>query len=345
MKNFYDMTHTALKNHLKDYGYKPFAATQIFEWVYKKDTLDFKAMTNIAKPLREHLAETFAFKDLELASKQVASDGTKKFLFELEDGQFVESVLMEHDYGMSLCVTTQVGCNMGCAFCASGLNKKTRNLATGEMVSQILGVQGFEPVRISHVVVMGTGEPFDNYDNTMDFIRIINHPKALEIGSRHITVSTAGVVPMIDRFADEFSQVNLAISLHAPDNQTRDRLMPINRNYPLKELMNSAKRYVEKTNRRITFEYLLIGGVNDSTAYADALSDLLRGLNCYVNLIPYNPVSEFDFKASPPSAQRAFYDRLKKRGIQVTLRREKGGDIDAACGQLRSQTMKKRGEL
>lgn len=342
--NFYDYTHTAMKDHLKEKGFKPFAATQLFEWVYKKDTFDFHEMTNIAKPLRTHLAETFEFQGLKLASKQEASDGTKKFLFELSDGQLVESVLMEHDYGMSLCVTTQVGCNMGCAFCASGLNKKTRDLTAGEMVAQILEVQSLEPVRISHVVVMGTGEPFDNYDSTMDFIRIINHPHALEIGARHITVSTAGVVPMIDRFATEFSQVNLAISLHAPDDKTRDRLMPINRRYPLKELMKSAKRYVEKTNRRITFEYLLIGGVNDSTIYADALSDLLRGLNCYVNLIPYNPVGEFDFKASPPSTQSAFYDRLKKRGIQVTLRREKGKDIDAACGQLRTQTMKKRGQ-
>ncbi|MFW6299159.1 MAG: 23S rRNA (adenine(2503)-C(2))-methyltransferase RlmN [Bacillota bacterium] len=345
MMNFYDMTHEQLKTYLKDHGFKPFAATQLFEWVYKKDTFDFHAMSNIAKALREHMVSNFVFKGLALSKRQVASDGTKKFLFELEDGLLVESVLMEHDYGLSLCVTTQVGCNMGCTFCASGLKKKTRDLTTGEMVAQVQEVQALESVRISHVVVMGTGEPFDNYDNTMDFIRVINHPKALEIGARHITVSTAGVVPMIERFAEAFNQVNLAISLHAADDETRDRLMPINRKYPLKSLMKSAHDYVRMTNRRITFEYLLIGGVNDSIEHADALSDLLRGLNCYVNLIPYNPVSEFDFKSSAPSAQRAFYDRLKKRGIQVTLRREKGGDIDAACGQLRSQTMKERGEL
>jgi 23S rRNA (adenine2503-C2)-methyltransferase len=344
MKTFYDLTFKDLKGYLKGRGYKAFAATQIFEWVYKKDTLNFYEMTNIAKPLRKELSETFYFPRLQETSRQVAGDGTKKFLFGLRDGYLVESVLMEHDYGLSLCVTTQIGCNMGCNFCASGLNKKTRDLTAGEMVEQVLEVQKKEGIRISHVVVMGTGEPFDNYDNTMAFVDIINHPKALEIGARHITISTAGIVPMIERFADEKSQVNLAISLHAPDDVTRSKLMPINKKYPLKSLMRSAEYYVEKTNRRITFEYLLLGGVNDSLEYADKLSDLLRGLNAYVNLIPYNPVSEFDYNSSKARQQNLFYDRLKKRGIQVTLRREKGGDIDAACGQLRSQTMKKRDE-
>jgi len=342
MKNFYDLTFKDLKGYLKAQGYKPFAATQIFEWVYKKDTLDFNKMTNIAKPLRSELSKTFAFPSLKEASRQVASDGTKKYLFELHDGQLVESVLMEHEYGLSLCVTSQVGCNMGCTFCASGLKKKTRDLTAGEMVQQILEVQNKEDVRISHVVVMGTGEPFDNYENTMNFVNIINHPKALEIGARHITISTSGIVPKIDAFADEQLQVNLAISLHAADDKTRSKLMPINNKYPLKDLMRSAQYYVRKTNRRITFEYLLLGGVNDTLEHADKLSDLLRGMNAYVNLIPYNPVSEFDYNSSNNRQQNLFYDRLKKRGIQVTLRREKGGDIDAACGQLRSQTMKKR---
>ena len=342
MKNFYDLTFKDLKGYLKGQGYKPFAATQIFEWVYKKDTLDFNKMTNIAKPLRSELSKTFAFPSLKEASRQVASDGTKKYLFELHDGQLVESVLMEHEYGLSLCVTSQVGCNMGCTFCASGLKKKTRDLTAGEMVQQILEVQNKEDVRISHVVVMGTGEPFDNYENTMNFVNIINHPKALEIGARHITISTSGIVPKIEKFADEQLQVNLAISLHAADDKTRSKLMPINNKYPLKDLMRSAQYYVRKTNRRITFEYLLLGGVNDTLEHADKLSDLLRGMNAYVNLIPYNPVSEFDYNSSNNRQQNLFYDRLKKRGIQVTLRREKGGDIDAACGQLRSQTMKKR---
>jgi 23S rRNA (adenine2503-C2)-methyltransferase len=342
MKNFYDLTFKDLKGYLKAQGYKPFAATQIFEWVYKKDTLDFNKMTNIAKPLRSELSKTFAFPSLKEASRQVASDGTKKYLFELHDGQLVESVLMEHEYGLSLCVTSQVGCNMGCTFCASGLKKKTRDLTAGEMVQQILEVQNKEDVRISHVVVMGTGEPFDNYENTMNFVNIINHPKALEIGARHITISTSGIVPKIDAFADEQLQVNLAISLHAADDKTRSKLMPINNKYPLKDLMRSAQYYVRETNRRITFEYLLLGGVNDTLEHADKLSDLLRGMNAYVNLIPYNPVSEFDYNSSNNRQQNLFYDRLKKRGIQVTLRREKGGDIDAACGQLRSQTMKKR---
>jgi len=342
MKNFYDLTFKDLKGYLKAQGYKPFAATQIFEWVYKKDTLDFNKMTNIAKPLRSELSNTFGFPSLKEASRQVASDGTKKYLFELHDGQLVESVLMEHEYGLSLCVTSQVGCNMGCTFCASGLKKKTRDLTAGEMVQQILEVQNKEDVRISHVVVMGTGEPFDNYENTMNFVNIINHPKALEIGARHITISTSGIVPKIEKFADEQLQVNLAISLHAADDKTRSKLMPINNKYPLKDLMRSAQYYVRKTNRRITFEYLLLGGVNDTLEHADKLSDLLRGMNAYVNLIPYNPVSEFDYNSSNNRQQNLFYDRLKKRGIQVTLRREKGGDIDAACGQLRSQTMKKR---
>ncbi len=335
MENLYNYTRAELERKLTEEGFKAFNARQLFEWVYKKKETDPKNMTNLSKRLRTYLEANLSVETLKVFTAQKASDGTRKYLFALEDDYLIEAVLMRHAYGKSLCVTTQVGCNIGCSFCASGLKKKDRDLKASEMVAQLMMVEQLEDTRISHVVLMGTGEPFDNYDNCMRFIDIINDPYGLEIGARHITVSTSGIVPRIYDFADRDKQVNLAISLHAHDNATRSRLMPINDAYPIEKLMEAVRHYVEKTNRRVTFEYLLLGGVNDSLSDADKLSNLLRGLNCYVNLIPYNSVSEFDYDTSPTETRNAFYKRLIKRGINATLREEKGADIDAACGQLR----------
>ncbi len=337
MKNIFNETLESLENTLVESGFKAFSARQIFDWMYKKDIRDFYEMTNISKDLRAFLSSHYTFGNIDIFTKQYSSDGTRKYLFKLSDGHLIESVLMAHDYGKSLCITTQVGCNIGCSFCASGLLKKIRNLSVAEMVMQVLEVQKEAKVRVSHVVIMGTGEPFDNYDNVMKFIDVINSPYALEIGARHITISTSGIVPKIVQFSEESKQVNLAISLHAPTNELRSKLMKINDVYPLEALMKSVKQYVAKTNRRVTFEYILLQDINDSIEYADALSDLLRGLNCYVNLIRYNAVDEFSYEPTEEDSANRFYQRLLKRGIQATLRREMGADIDAACGQLRTK--------
>lgn len=342
MKNLLDYTIKELENRLLEDGFKPYAARQVFEWIYQKKQFDFYKMTNIAKPLQKKLSHTFTINTLEVFSEKRASDGTIKWLFVLEDGALIETVLMRHPYGDSICVTSQVGCSIGCAFCASGLEKKTRDLRGGEMVAQVMSAAALANLKPTHVVIMGTGEPFDNYNETMRFIDIVNAPYGLAIGARHITVSTSGIVPKIDQFAKEKRQVNLAISLHAADNETRSKLMRINNVYPLESLLDSVKRYVKTTNRRVTFEYILLGGVNDSIADADRLSDCIRGINGYVNLIPYNSVGEFPFVPSSTKTAKAFHDRLMKRGINATLRREKGADIDAACGQLRTNTIQER---
>ena len=260
-----------------------------------------------------------------------------KFLFELSDGNKIEAVLMKHDYGNSLCVSSQVGCNMGCSFCESGRLKKVRNLEVSEMVLQILEVEKILGIRISHLVLMGIGEPFDNYKNVMDFISIINEPKGIDLGARHITVSTCGIVPKILEFMNNGKQVNLAISLHAPNNEIRDKLMKINHAYKIEEVIEAVKKYIEKTKRRVTFEYILLQGVNDSEACAKELARLLKGINCYVNLIPYNETSHLEYKKSSKEVIDKFYNMLKKEGINVTVRREFGSKISAACGQLRAE--------
>jgi len=322
-------------------GFKKFNARQIFEWIFKKRVYEFSAMSNLSKKLREYLRENYKIEDLKLSKHQISRDKTEKFLFELSDGNLIETVLMRHEYGNSVCVTTQLGCNIGCTFCASGLEKKKRNLEPFEIVLQVLKVSDITKERVSHVVVMGIGEPFDNYNNVMKFIDIINSPYGLEIGARHITVSTSGIVPKIYEFADRETQINLAISLHAPNDRIRSQLMKINDRYSIKEVIEASKYYVEKTNRRITFEYILLEGINDEVAHANELSNHLRGINCYVNLIRYNAVNEFDYKGSREVRANAFFNHLKRRGINTTLRKEKGSDIDAACGQLRSKEMNK----
>ena len=340
MERIYDYKLSELEELLVSFGFKKFNARQVFEWIYKKRVTNFDEMSNLSKKLRTFLVENFVFSSLLVNEDQISKDGTEKFLFELEDHNFIETVLMRHDYGNSVCVTTQLGCNIGCSFCASGLQKKKRDLEAYEIVQQVLKVSEITKERVSHVVVMGIGEPFDNYENTMKFIDIINSPYGLEIGARHITVSTSGIVPKISQFSLETKQVNLAISLHASNNEVRTRLMKINKVYPIEEVIRVFKEYVEKTNRRITFEYILLEHINDELKHANELSDLLRGINCYVNLIRYNNVVEFNLKGSSEERANAFYLKLKSRGINTTLRREKGGDIDAACGQLRSKKTK-----
>ncbi len=334
----YSLSH--LKEKLISMGEKPFRATQLFQWIYQKNVLDFNEWSDVSKKFRDVLNEQFSLELPKVFTKQVSSDGTVKMLLEMEDGAKVETVLMRYDYGNAVCVSSEVGCSMGCAFCASGLIKKTRNLTAAEMVGQVMRINDFlsnEGQRVTHIVVMGTGEPFDNYDNVMEFIRIMNEAHGLAIGARHITVSTCGLVEGIRKYANEGLQINLAISLHAPNQEIRSRLMPIARKYDLNELMEAVKYYERTAGRRVTFEYILIDGINDGIEQADELSDLIRGTLAYVNLIVYNAVKEKPFKRPSENRVSAFYDRLKKRGVNCTIRKEFGGDIDAACGQLRAK--------
>ena len=340
MKSIYGYTEEMLKEYLISMGQKPFRATQLIEWLYRHKISSFDEITNMKKDFIEQLKNDFSLDTLECVTHQKSFDGTQKFLFKLSDGNLIETVLMCHDYGYSVCVTTQVGCNMGCQFCASGMKKKLRNLESFEIVLQILTVSRLADIRVSHVVVMGIGEPFDNYDNVIRFLKIINNPLGLEIGARHITVSTCGLVDKIYEYADFDLQVNLAISLHAPNNEIRNQIMNINKAYPIERLVEAIKYYIEKTNRRVTIEYILLHNINDSKENANELANLLHGLNVYVNLIPYNEVIEKPFKRSKKEDMVAFFDVLKKRRINVQLRREQGGDIDAACGQLRSKHIK-----
>lgn len=337
---FFNYSINSLKELLVSSGFKAYNADQLYKWVYELNETDSEKMTNISKELRVFVEENFDFSPLQLVTKQESQSGTNKFLFKLGDGIIIESVLMEHDYGLSLCVTSQAGCSMGCSFCASGLINKQRDLTTDELVNQIITVQNLNQVKVSHIVVMGTGEPFDNYDNVMDFIRVINYKHGLQIGARHITVSTCGIVPKIYDFAKENIKANLAISLHAPNNDLRNKLMKINRAYPIHDVIEAAKDYFEITKRRVTFEYILLKGINDEIRHANELSDLIRGINCYVNLIPYNPVNEFGYEKTDETRADKFYQQLIKRGINVTLRKEMGSDIDAACGQLRLKNLK-----
>ncbi|WP_231505648.1 23S rRNA (adenine(2503)-C(2))-methyltransferase RlmN [Bacillus sp. EB01] len=339
-KSIYSLELHELKEWLKEQGEKPFRAEQIFDWLYKKRAASFEDMSNLSKELRDKLDENFKLTTLTTAIQQTSADGTIKFLFELHDGYSIETVLMRHEYGNSVCVTTQVGCRIGCTFCASTLGGLKRHLEAGEIVAQVVKVQQAldeTDERVSSVVIMGIGEPFDNYDNMLSFLKIINHDKALNIGARHITVSTSGIIPKIYQFADENMQINFAISLHAPNSELRSRLMPINRAYKLDDLMKAVRYYIDKTGRRISFEYGLFGGVNDQVEHAEELAALLKGLKCHVNLIPVNYVPERDYVRTPKDQIFAFEKALKNRGINVTIRREQGHDIDAACGQLRAK--------
>lgn len=348
-KSIYNLTKDQLTDWLLERGQKKFRAEQVWNWLYVKRVQSFEEMNNVNKECLAVLEEHFVIQTLKESVKQDSADGTIKFLFQLEDGNLIETVLMRFHYGLSVCVTTQVGCNIGCSFCASGLLKKSRDLDAGEIVGQIMKVQEHldavgKQERVSHIVVMGIGEPFDNYTNLMNFLSVVNDQKGLSIGARHITVSTSGLAKKIKDFADEQTQVNLAVSLHAPNDELRSKIMIINKAFPIEKVMDSVDYYLEKTNRRITFEYILLKDVNDHVEEAKQLADLLdnkRHLS-YVNLIPYNPVDEHgQYQRSTPEAIDAFFQTLKKRGINCGVRTEQGTDIDAACGQLRSKQIKK----
>lgn len=336
MKNIFGMPVDSLEEYFISIGEKKFKAIQLFEWLYQKRINNFDEITNIKKDIITKLGIDFSIEKLK-PIKVERDVEVNKYLFELIDGEKVETVLMRHDYGTSLCISSQVGCNMGCCFCESGRLKKVRNLDASEMVLQILQVEEDIKSRISHVVIMGIGEPFDNYDNIVRFIKIVNHAKGIALGSRHITVSTCGIIPKIKEFSELPFQVNLAISLHAPFNELRSKIMPINKAYPLDNLIEEIKRYIEKTNRRVTFEYIMLSGLNDAEECAEGLCKLLKGMNCYVNLIPYNETNNFGYKRSKKSTILRFYDIIKSRGLNVTIRREFGTKISAACGQLRSR--------
>lgn len=338
-ESIYSLRPDELQEWLKANGEKPFRAAQIYEWLYHKRVKTFDEMSNLSKGLRDKLEENFALTTLSTIVKQESKDGTIKFLFQLQDGYSIETVLMRHEYGNSICVTTQVGCRIGCTFCASTLGGLKRHLMAGEIVEQVVKVQqqlDETGERVSSIVIMGIGEPFDNYDAMMNFLKIVNHDKGLNIGARHITVSTSGIVPKIYQFADEQMQINFAVSLHAPNQEARQKLMPIARAYKIDELLEAVKYYTKKTGRRVTFEYGLMSGENDSIEIAEELSALIKDIKCHVNLIPINYVPERDYIRTSRSKIFAFEKTLKKNGINVTIRREQGADIAAACGQLRA---------
>ncbi len=338
------MNLNELTEFVKALGEKPFRAKQLYQWMHKNLAASIDEMTNLPGRFRENLKENAAFISLQQADVQISGqDGTRKYLFMLEDENVIESVLMRYKFGNSACISSQAGCRMGCRFCASALGGFVRNLTPSEMLDQVYRIERGIGERISHVVVMGTGEPFDNYDALLRFLTLLSDENGQNIGQRNITVSTCGIVPNIYRFADEKLQITLAVSLHAAFQEKRERLMPVALRYDLKELLDACKYYFSKTGRRITFEYALASGENDSASDAEELSRLLSGINCHVNLIPVNPVKERAFTASGHSFVLAFKNKLEKNGINVTIRRELGRDIDAACGQLRKRYIENAG--
>ena len=334
--NIYDLTLEKLENYFIDSGDKKYRASQVFYWLYEKRVTSFEEMTNLSKETIQKLKKDFSI-ERPIIVKEEHDKDVSKFLFKLSDNEHIESVLMYHDYGLSLCISSQVGCNMACAFCESGRRRKVRNLKPSEMLLQIIGIEKIINKRISHVVIMGIGEPFDNYENLVTFLDNANNHKGLCIGSRHITVSTCGIVPKIYEFSNLPYQVNLAISLHAANDELRSKLMPVNKVYPLKELMMAIKDYLKKTGRRVTFEYILLKDINDTKEDAKSLAKLVKGMNAYINLIPFNENSNSKFKRPKNDEIMKFYDIIKKEGINVTVRKEFGSKISAACGQLRSK--------
>ena len=341
MINIRDLNLEEIENELLDMGEKKYRAKQIFAWLYK-NVETFEEMTDLSKDLIKKLEDKFYIKNLEVANFQKSKDGTIKYLFKLNDGHAIESVMMKYKYGNTACVSNQIGCKMGCNFCASAKIGFIRNLTPGEIVSQILEIEKQSGEKISNIVFMGIGEPLDNYDNVMKAIRLINDPKGLNIGARHISISTCGLVHNIKRLADEKIQCNLCISLHSSREDVRTSMMPINKVYHIPEIIEACKYYIEKTNRRITFEYALVDGVNDSLDDALHLSKLLRGLLCHVNLIPINKIKDGIYEKSSTEKILAFRDFLNDKGIVATVRRELGSDISAACGQLVRQSKEEK---
>ena len=339
-QNIKNYTLDELKEFFLKIDEKPFRAEQVFKWIHSDNVDSFDEMTNISLELRKKIDENFTINRFKIIKKLESVDGTKKYLFDVLDGNAIETVLMKYKYGYSICVSSQIGCKMGCKFCASTGIPFIRNLETGEIIEQILAVEKDENVKISNIVFMGIGEPLDNYENVIKAIRIINHPKGLNIGARHISVSTSGLVPYIDRLAKENIQCTLSVSLHSSDNNKRSEMMPVNKGYPIEELIEACKNYIKITNRRISFEYALAKDNNDNLEDAKKLAKLLKGMLCHVNLIPINPIESGKFKKSTNENIIKFRDFLNEHGIVATIRRELGSDIDAACGQLRRQNLK-----
>lgn len=332
-----------LKSLAVSMGEKPFRGRQLYEWMHKKLACDYEEMTNLSKDFREKLQESCRLVSLNPLEAQTSKiDGTQKYLFALEDGNVVESVLMKYKHGNSVCISSQVGCKMGCRFCASAIGGWTRNLRPSEMLDQIYKIQRLSKERVSNVVVMGTGEPLDNYENLLRFIYMLSDENGLNISQRNITVSTCGIVPRMYDLAEEKLQITLAISLHASSQEKRQELMPIANKYSIEEVLEACRNYFDKTGRRLTFEYSLVGGKNDSQEDADRLAHLIGNLNCHVNLIPVNPIKERDFVQSDKKVIEKFQNKLEKYQINVTIRREMGRDIDGACGQLRKRYINKK---
>lgn len=338
IKNF---TLEKLEDILRTKGFPRYRAMQVFKWVYK-DVERFEEMTNLPGDLVKFLNEKFYIFRAFIIEKQISKDGTIKFLLELEDKNAIECVLMKYRFGYSVCISSQVGCRMGCKFCASTVGGLIRNLKSGEMVEQVMAVVRSTGIIVSNIVLMGIGEPFDNYEEVMKFLKKANHKDAFNLGMRHITISTSGLVPKIYKFADEKLQCNLAVSLHSSISSTRSEIMPINKKYNIEELIKACKYYIEKTNRRISFEYVLIQGINDNKADAVALSNLLKNMLCYVNLIPLNQVRKKGLIKSDDNSIEVFKNVLMEKGIHTTVRRQLGQDVDGACGQLR---MAKRNDI
>ena len=341
MKNIKDYNLEELKEELTKLEEKPFRAEQIFKWLFVDKVKSFDEMTNLSLNLREKLKQNYDICNFEIVRKLESKDGTKKYLFGLSDGNAIESVLMEYHFGKTVCVSSQIGCKMGCKFCASTGIPFVRNLTSGEIVEQILAIEQDIGNKISNVVFMGIGEPFDNYDNVINAIKILNNQKGLNIGARHISISTSGVVPKIYRFADEKVQCTLSISLHSANNKTRSSMMPVNNAYNIQELIKACKYYIEKTNKRISFEYALAKDNNDNQKDADELVELLQGMLCHVNLIPINKIENGKYIKSSNENIIKFRDYLNSKGITATIRRELGSDIEAACGQLRRKNLDK----
>lgn len=339
MKNIKNYDLEDLKRELVGIGEKPFRADQIFKWIYQEKVKNFDDMTNISLELRDKLKDNYTMCNYQILKKQESKDGTIKYLFDVLDGNAIETVLMSYHHGYSICVSSQIGCKMGCKFCASTGINFIRNLSSGEIVEQILAVEQDTGVRISNVVFMGIGEPLDNYDNVVNAIRIINNQKGLNVGARHISVSTSGLVPKIYKLAEENIQCTLSISLHATNNEKRSAMMPVNNTFPIEDLLKACKDYIVKTNRRISFEYALAKDSNDNLRDAEELVKLLRGMLCHVNLIPINKIENGSYIKSSNENILKFRDYLNENGIVATIRRELGSDIDAACGQLRRKNL------
>ena len=340
MKNIKDYDLNELKQELTNIGEKPFRAEQIFKWLYVEKVHSFDEMTNLSLELREKLKQNYDICNFTIVKKLESKDGTKKYLFGLSDGNAIESVLMQYHFGKTVCVSSQIGCKMGCKFCASTGIAFIRSLTSGEIVEQIIAIEQDIGEKISNVVFMGIGEPFDNYDNVMNAVKILNNQKGLNIGARHISISTSGIVPKIYQFADENVQCTLSISLHSANNETRSSMMPVNNAYNIQELIKACKYYISKTNKRISFEYALAKDNNDNQKAADELVELLHGMLCHVNLIPINKIENGKYIKSSNENIIKFRDYLNSKGITATIRRELGSDIDAACGQLRRKNLK-----